>query len=176
MTNTLLKFWLVLALIFIVRPGSAQQENMKADRPAFKLIFPVDSDSFYESEISAGPYMVGPDVLQLYPNEKVFIEMETKKGKIMGMKVVRENKKPDRTVEVSFDQLTEGKQHQQMMLKIINPFDNHLQYRASIFVMKGNKWVPSHVLPVMPHLTSFETWPDVIVTIALDKWELTDGK
>jgi hypothetical protein len=71
---------------------------------------------------------------------------------------------------VSFKQNTEGKKHQIMMLTIKNPFDVSLKYRASIFLMKQNKWVTTNVLPIMPGISSYETWPDIIVTIALDQW------
>jgi hypothetical protein len=155
--------------------SSAQQDNTRVNRNDFKLNLAVDGDTFYESDVKAGPYIVGKDVLQIYPSEKVLLEVEQEHGVIKSLKVVKENRNPAKTIEVSFDQKANGKKHELMMLKIKNPFNMELKYRTSIFLMKESKWKSSNVLPVPAGLSSFETWPDIIVTIALDQWEFAKG-
>lgn len=167
------KFYITLILCLICMPGTAQVNNDKTNRNDFKLTLAVDGDNYYESDVKAGPYMVSPDVLQIYPTETVLMEVEQEKGVIKSFKVVKENKNPAKTIEVSFKQETEGKKHQLMMLKIKNPFDMTLKYRANIFLMKQNKWITTDVVPVMPGIFSNEMWPDIIVTIVLDQWTLS---
>lgn len=87
------------------------------------------------------------------------------------MKTVKENLNPEKTITISFTQQTDGKKNIGMMLKIDNPFDKKLEYKANMFLMKNNKWVSTNVLPVQPKLSHFETWPDIIVTIALSDWK-----
>ena len=168
-----IKFYLTLSLCLICMVGVAQVNSIKTSRNDFKLTLAVDGENYYETDVKAGPYIVGPDVLQIYPTEKVLMEVEQVQGVIKSIKVVKENNNPAKTIEVSFMQNTEGKKHQLMMLTIKNPFDMDLKYRASIFLMKENKWVTTNVLPIKRGISSYETWPDIIVTIALDKWELS---
>jgi hypothetical protein len=54
-----------------------------------------------------------------------------------------------------------------MILKVVNPFDKKLNYRAHIYLMKQKKWILTSIIAVLPKLSSYETWPDLIVTIAL---------
>jgi len=58
-----------------------------------------------------------------------------------------------------------------MILKVVNPFREDLQYKALIFLMEHNKWVETNILPVNAENTSFEAWPDIIVTITLSDWK-----
>ena len=146
------------------------QDNVKSAREGFKLSLAVDGSAVYESDVKPSPYLNGPNVLQLYPGEKVFLEVEQVDGTIKSIKTVKENKNPTKTIEVSFAQNVEGQKHKGMMLQINNPFNMSLTYSAKMFLMNGSKWVNTDVLPVKANLSSFETWPDIIVTIALDGW------
>ncbi len=168
-----IKLYLTLSLCILCIEGVAQVNNIKASRNDFKLTLAVDGDNYYETDVKAGPYIVGPNVLQIYPTEKVLMEVEQEQGVIKSLKVVKKNENPTKTIDISFMQKTDGKKHQQMMLSIFNPFDMNLKYRANIFLMKGNKWEATDVLPIMRGISSYETWPDIIVTIALDQWELS---
>ena len=57
------------------------------------------------------------------------------------------------------------------MLKIQNPFKQSLLYNAKIFFLRHRKWVDTNVYPVEAGLASIEIWPDVIISIVLEKWE-----
>jgi len=39
-----------------------------------------------------------------------------------------------------------------------------------IFLLKHNKWVPTSVIPVEEKLMSYETWPDIILSITLQEF------
>jgi hypothetical protein len=78
--------------------GIAQVNPNKTSRNDFKLTLAVNGDNYYENDVKAGPYMVGPDVLQIYPTENVYMEVEEQNGIIKSLKVVNENKNPDKTI------------------------------------------------------------------------------
>ena len=157
-----------LSIISIVGQTNYPDES----RNAYKLVLPINDSTSYSTDIKSSAYFNGPNVLQIYPGEKVLIEAEFTNGKAVSMKVVKDNKHPNKTIEVFFYQNVENKKHKGMMLSIKNPFNTTLKYEAKIFLMKENKWTSTNVYPVKTNLISYETWPDLIVTIALDEWHL----
>ena len=165
-----MKLFLTLVCFLPFLNSIAQDSNVVKERAAFKLRIEVDKNSVYESDIPASPYLNGPNVLQLYPGEKVFIEVEQTEGTISSLKVVRENKHPEKTLEISFAQNAEKRKHQNMMLSIKNPFEKDLTYSAIINLMPSKKWVNTNVLPVQAGLSGFEMWPDLIISIGLAEW------
>lgn len=59
-----------------------------------------------------------------------------------------------------------------MMLKITNPFDKKLTYKALIGPTKSGKFVETSLIPVKPNLMSIETWPYVFSSIILYDFKL----
>jgi hypothetical protein len=57
------------------------------------------------------------------------------------------------------------------MLKVVNPFPYDLIYTAQILTLR-KKWSTTDVLPVRAGLSGFETWPNIIISIALGNWKL----
>jgi len=53
------------------------------------------------------------------------------------------------------------------MLKIINPFDKNLEYKAVVCFARYNKWDDTSTIPVRAKLTSYESWPDILLSIVL---------
>lgn len=147
------------------------QNNDLPQREAFKLSIAVDDTSIYSADIKASDFILPENTIQIYPGENIFVEVELEKNVIKSMKTVKENLNPKKTLIISFNQVVEGKTNKGMMLKIENPFKKKLEYKALMFLMNYKKWVPTNVLPVYPKLSSYETWPDLIVTIALGEWK-----
>ncbi|MBA3900120.1 MAG: hypothetical protein H0X62_07915 [Bacteroidetes bacterium] len=149
-----------------------QNTNNNPNRESFVLKLLVNDSSIYESPVKSSPFILQNNTLQLYPGEKVFIEVKFQNNEVVKMTTVKENLNPSRTLEINFNQITDGKNHKSMMLKVINPFSKDLQYNAHVFLMEYEKWIETTVLPVNAESTSYETWPDIIVTIALSDWKL----
>lgn len=166
-----MKKYLVFCLMFLTIHVFAQNDNDRALRDSFSLIMPVGVETYYESPIPSSPFVVGPKILQLFPGEAVLLEIEEKDGQIINIKTVKENKYPERTLEISFTQNLEGKVHSSMVLKVKNPFKRDLMYDATIRLMKTEKWVETSIVPVKAGLFGFEMWPDVIISIALHEWK-----
>jgi hypothetical protein len=163
----------IVAIMQIAIAHICMGQNDLPNRSTFVLRLVVDNDNFYVDTVAASPYVVKNTTLQIYPGEKVFLEMEEDSGKIKSVKTVRQNLNPDKTVEISFFQNIDGKKNNGMMLKIDkNPFKQILKYKVTMYLMKYKKWAPTSVLPIQPGIGSYETWPDAIVTIALYGWDL----
>lgn len=149
----------------------AQSDNDRPTRDSFTLIMPVSKENFYESQIPSTPFVVGPNILQLFPGDTVFIEVEQKDGIVTAIRSVRENRNKDKTLEISFIQHVENKKHANMILKVQNPFKKDLSYKAVIRGMNAGNWTNTTIMPVMAGLMGLEMWPDVIVSIALRDWK-----
>jgi hypothetical protein len=147
-------------------------QNEKPERSELTLKLPVDGELYYEQEVKSSPYFVKDNILQIYPGEKLFIEVDFKKKEISSMKVVKENLKPKRTIEIEFTQNSKEGKNEFMMLKILNPFKDDLDYNAMMFIVGNDKWINTNVLPISAGLSSYETWPDVIITLVLSDWKL----
>ena len=59
-----------------------------------------------------------------------------------------------------------------MMLSVFNPFEQDLGYSAIIYLLMYGRWVESEVIDIKPESTGYETWRDIICTIALTDWKL----
>ena len=161
----------LLTILVCMSFGFAVAQNEKPTREGYTLKLPVDGENFYEQKVEKSLYFVKDDILQLYPGEKVFIEVETTGKIINSMKVVKNNLKPKKTIEIEFTQTTKDRKSESMMLKIENPFNMDLEYKAMMYIVGHDKWINTNVYPVKAKLTGYEMWNDVIITLALSHWE-----
>lgn len=146
------------------------QDTTLLKRTPYKLIVAVDKKTFYEEDLKEAPFVLPDNTVQLYPGETVYIEVQQEDGIVKKLTAVKTISNPAITITLSFTQTANKKVHEMMMLKVVNPFTKGLDYKASIFLTKHNRWAKTSVLPVMAGLTGFETWPDVITTIGLNGW------
>jgi len=146
------------------------QDFYPLKRKSYHLNVAVDKKTTYEEDLNESPYVLPDLTAQIYPGESIFIEIEQLNGVIKNVKAVAENKFPDKTITISFTQSAKKKAHELMMLKIVNPFKYVLRYNTKIYLMQHKKWINTNVLPVPAGLSAFETWPDIITSIALADW------
>lgn len=147
------------------------QDSTTLLRKPYKLTVAVDKETVYEEDIKATPYVLPNKIIQLYPGETIFVEIEQQNGVIKSVTAVEKNVHPDKTLTISFTQNVKKKVHEMIMLSIENPFSQDLIYKSKIFLLKQNRWVETDVFPVQAKLSAFETWPDLITSIALGNWE-----
>ena len=162
---------IILILLFGMSFSILFAQNERLAREAFTLKLPVNETGFYEQKVLKSPYFVKENILQLYPGEQLFIEIDTTKNEIISMKSVKENINPKKTIRIEFTQTTKDKKSELMMLMIENPFDKDLEYKAMMFIVGHDKWLNTNVFPVKAKLTGYETWSDVIITLALSDWK-----
>jgi hypothetical protein len=170
-----MKYIFISVLLFSIVPFNLiGQDTTVLKRTPYTLRVNVDNDNFYEDQIGATPYVFPNNGMQVYPGETIYVEVEQENGVIKRLKAVKEINNPKTTLTITFSQESENKIHQMMMLKIQNPFPKDLGYKAKMFLLKQNKWVNTNVYPVTAGLSAFETWPDIIISLALGNWEFID--
>jgi hypothetical protein len=164
---------LITPLLILMCVGILKGQNEKPNRESFNLTVVLDSINFYEQIVDKTPYFVQNHILQIYPSEKLNIEVEIQNDTIHSMKVVNENLNPNKTIIIDFKQEVNGKEHGSMILSVMNPFDKNLIYDAKMYVLGGTEWIPTSIIPIMPKLTNFELWNDIILSLVIDNWKLT---
>ncbi len=162
----------IISILLFVTNIVFAQSNSKELREPFVLKLSVDSINYYEEAIGEKPYFVKENILQIYPSEKLFIETEILNDSIISMKCVKEILFPKKTIIVNFFQNTNEKENEGMMLKVENPFDKELNYKALMFIVGNDKWLRTSIIPVQPKLIGYETWKDVIISLVLKDWKL----
>lgn len=136
-------------------------------RPPFELKLFVNDSTFFNAPMNASQYVYNKKTIQVFPGDSLLIEADLSGDSLVNLKVVSENIHKDKTIKIFFSQSAEGRVHQQMILKVVNPFPKMLNYSAQINLLTQKKWVKTSIMPIMPGLVSYETWPDLITTIAL---------
>ncbi|MFK8058079.1 MAG: hypothetical protein AB8F78_18270 [Saprospiraceae bacterium] len=159
-------------LLFSLTIAFTYAQNKNPNRDNFTLVLPVDGKSSYEQDVVSGPYFPKEKVLQIYPGETLLIEVETKRKKIISMKVVTENLSPKKTIEIEFTQTVKDRKNEFMMLKVLNPFKKDLEYKAMMFIVGRDNWMSTSIIPIKREATGFEMWNDVLVSLVLTDWEL----
>ncbi|MFT7612436.1 MAG: hypothetical protein ACI9J3_001396 [Parvicellaceae bacterium] len=163
---------IALTLLTIVFLHASYGQNDLPNRESYVLTLPVDGVQFFEQKIESSPFFVHDNILQIYPGEFLFVEIEIAHDSIIAMKVVKENLNPKRTITVEFKQNSKDKISESMMLTIMNPTDKDLEYKAMMFIVGNSQWLTTSVYDVKSKLRGIELWNDVIITLALSDWKL----
>jgi hypothetical protein len=129
----------------------------------------------YEQEVESSPYFVTSKALQIYPSEKLFIEIESNTDSITSMKVVREKLNPSKTIEVSLHQEVNETNGNAMFLKIVNPFSQLLKAEVYLQLLKDGRWTKSTILPIQANGSGTEVWYDALLSIGIHNWKLEDS-
>ena len=164
--------FIALSFFIVSTPLLHGQDTALLKRSPYKLKVAVDKKTIYEEDLNETPYVLPDNTVQLYPGEIVFIEIDHVDGAIKSIKAVKEINDPAKTLTIKFTQTVSKKKHELMMLSVSNPFKNRLSYKAKIYLLTTKKWVSTNVYPIEPGLSGFETWSDIIISIALDNWTL----
>ena len=146
------------------------QDTTQLKRIPYKLTVAINKISVYEEELKEAPFVLHNNTIQLYPGETVFIEVDEVNGAIKNMKAIKTIIDSSKTLRISFTQSSNNKVHEFMMLSIENPFDYKLSFKTMIYLLQQKKWVPTSVLPVDARTGGFESWPEIITSIALGNW------
>ncbi|HTE28533.1 hypothetical protein [Flavitalea sp.] len=155
-----------ITMMFIASSVSAQ-DLFPLKRKPYLLTVAVDKKTTYEENLPEANYVLPDQTVQLYPGETVFIEIEQENGVVKNVRAVAENKFPEKTLIISFTQISKKKVHEGMMLKIQNPFKYKLKYDAKTYLLNYKNWVNARVLPIQPALSAYETWAEVITSVAV---------
>jgi hypothetical protein len=147
------------------------QTNDLPERKAYTLQLKVNDSSYFQSDIQSSPYVMPENTIQIYPGETIYIETELEGKKIKSMKSVKENNNPEKTITIKMTQIADSLVHKNILFEISNPFGYPLEYKAMMFLINRDEWIPTDVVAVQPQLSAMEMWPDIIVSLALTGWE-----
>jgi hypothetical protein len=160
----------ILVLLLTFTASFCYSQNDIKERQPFVLKLAVDNDQFYKMNVEKSNYFVKENILQIYPTEKLNVEVQITNNNISSMKVVKNIVNPKTTIQIEFRQNTKDKKSEGMMLIVKNPFNKKLIYDAQMYIVGHNKWIPTSIIPILPNIVGYETWNDVIITLVLEKW------
>lgn len=160
----------ILIITFVIFSLSLYAQNDMPKRKAFKLEMAADEMHQYTMDIAESPYFIKEKIIQLYCNEKVFVECEIKADTISTMKVVEKNTNPERTIIIEFNQNAENRKDIQTNLIVKNPFNKKLNYDAVMYTPTRQQWQRTSIIAILPDLLGYEIWPHAIITLVLDNW------
>jgi hypothetical protein len=155
---------------FILAGSIYSNDNYIIERSSFLLRLSVDEENYWEWTVPQTPYIFNENYIQFYPGETIFIEADVLDDKIIKLSVVKEILDETKTIIVEFTQITKKDNeriHDIMLLKIKNPFNRDMEYKANIWLLKYDKWTGTSTIPVRAGLLSYESWPDIIGSIVL---------
>jgi hypothetical protein len=161
---------LILINFSIISVSIYPQENILNERSPFLLRLNIDEENYWGWTVPQSPYIINENIIQIYPGETIYMEAIIDNNIVTQLIVVKEIINAEKTIIVKFRQLTKDdneKIHNLMMLEILNPFNMDMEYKADIYLIKHNRWVGTSTIPVRGNLKSYESWPDLIGTIAL---------
>jgi hypothetical protein len=163
---------LLLMIFFIVLPFLIySDDNIDIERSSFELKLSVDGVNYWQWTVPQSNYVFNENYIQFYPGEALYVEADVINNVIVKLTVVKNIVNESKTIVIEFEQINNKdnpKIHEFMMLKIKNPFNKNLEYKADInLVLFDNKWVNTSTIPVKAGLISYEIWPDIIGTIVL---------
>lgn len=94
-------------LCLLIIPQVIFADSLMRDQFDLKLM--VDDNNFYQATIEKSPYVLKDNIVQLYPGETLLLEAEVIEDKITKLTAVKNNISPDKTIEISFKQISNGK-------------------------------------------------------------------
>jgi hypothetical protein len=163
------KMFFIIYILFITVLVYSD-DNYISECLSFNLTLNVDIDNYWQGTIPQSLYVINDNYVQLYPGETLFLKAEIFEDKIIKLFVVKEIVNKNDTIVVEFKQITKEENnriHNFMMLEIKNPFEKNMEYKADIFLLKYDRWVDTSIIPVKAGLSSYEMWPDIILSIVL---------
>ena len=149
----------------------AQDNN---EREAFDLVLAIDEKQYFSAKIEKSQYVIMDKIIQIFPDEKVYIEADILNNDLTNLKRVDSVSNPKKTMTIEFKQVCDEKKHKYMMLFIENPYKKKLHYSANIYSIKYDKWFSTDVYDVEAGMSNYEIWPDLISSITLDSLKLVD--
>ena len=161
---------LTLLLLFSILQIHVFSQHQKTYRDTLTVSLSIDSRNSFTHTIDPAPYFIDHNELQIYAGEVLYIEIEHKKRKILSMHVVEENKNPERTILISFDQSTRLNTHQGMNIRVTNPFEYRLKWKAEAMDIHYI-WRKIRSFQIKAHNTHYSILQEPIVSLLLSDFK-----
>lgn len=109
-------------------------------------------------------------MIEIYPNQKLFVEVIVADGKVTQVVPVAEIKNPSITLTLIFKAMDKG-----MILSVENPLPHYLKYNIDMIDRNGEAH-PTSSCPVMKGGSVFENWPHPIPKLQIKNFRLLNNE
>lgn len=109
--------------------------------------------------------------VKLFSGDKIFVETNLDNNTLSDFKIVNAISDSSKTIVIEFTYEKLGGQ-KSSVLKVSNPFDKILKYKAKMQLTGKKSYFETSVVPVHPKIYSMETWPYKIESIVLTDFKL----
>lgn len=165
----------VLAVLALAVFSIGFSQNDLPEREGFVLKVERNAKQFYAQQVDKSPYFAMDKTLQIYPYEKVNVEVEIKADTIFSMKTVTKNLNPERTIEIEFCQTVENHTARPTQLWVKNPFNKKLKYNVIAYSVEDREWRTSPRV-AKSNWSSNEIWhTEVVSSLVLKDWKLEEN-
>ncbi|MGA1870951.1 MAG: hypothetical protein ACMUJM_20635 [bacterium] len=158
---------LILIIIISLISLSASAQNTLNDtvfRETFTLKLHVDKGHYYEEKFDRIPY-IHNNAVYLFAGESFGINLQMENQKIKNILYQKDIDKAD--IDFRFSQEIEKDGSSMMMLVIKNKTKNKI-FMDALMTIPGKKGIyQTTILPLMPGLSGYESWPHPIVQLVL---------
>lgn len=165
----------LLSAVALLSLALAQSQNVMPEREGFLLKIPRNAKQSFIQEIGKAPYLIEDKTLQIYPGEKINLEIEIKADTIYSMATVVKNLHPERTIEIEFCQTIENHMAKPSQIFIKNPFNKQLTYTAIVYDVEESQW-QTLARTARRNWTSRDNWQQIISSVVLKDWKLEAKK
>jgi hypothetical protein len=159
-----------LQIIIILFSFILNAQNEKLQREAFVLNLTEENGNLYKKEIPKSSYLIENNTLEIYPTERLNIEVVIKSDTIYSLKIVNKINQPKKTITIDFYQDVK-KMETKMVIR--NPFKKwKLKYDAEVYLLKREKWVDAEIWEIEPKKAVAEIWRNTMSAARLKNWKL----
>ena len=141
--------------------------EMSPCREPLRVRLKQAGDGYFDRTYRRLPPVVQPAFISVYAGETLYIEAEEGEEGPVNLLHVRENRNPDRTIEIQLAQDRDLGDGLSMLLVVRNPFPRPLRYNLSMMPLDREEMYRTSSCPVVPRGTASETWPFPVFVVAM---------
>ena len=109
--------------------------------------------------------------IKLFMGDEIFIRVTSSNDTLKNFEIVTDNEDKENTISISFT-IEKYKGEKISVLKVKNPFEKELHYKALISTLQRPNYEETSIVPVYPEISSQEMWPYKIESIILHDFQL----
>ncbi len=144
-------------------------------REAKTISLKDEEGNVFDLVLEAPSPVIVDGMVMLFPGDRVYVEAEIKKKKLVNLKAVSEITDPSRTLVFDFSQKEMGG-ISNMVLNVKNPFEMVIKYHADMSMPGKEGFYQTSSCPVLPKIQGFEMWPHPIVQMFISDLRVYNDK
>lgn len=125
----------------------------------------LEDGNAFETQLKLPLPIVQNEWISILPGESLFVEGDVEGDRLINLRAVRENKVPEKTVQLRFwQEMTSGKPAMFLLLK--QPFAKWLKYHAVMMLPNSEQMYKTSSCPIS-NVPAYEMWPHPIFQLIL---------